>query len=135
MLRWSVANLFIIFNFKRWRVLSGLSLKFWFSHFSLNSFENLFWNFEKQTYLRHLGFLLLMKIKFLTWKLSLNSQKLLVLLMSFMAGSSRPFSIKWKPFLPRHSFPILLLPTISSLREFKWSFKFSTVRDALPSLV
>ena len=73
--------------------------------------------------------------KFGVWKLSINRHKLLILLMKFMAILPVPLLVRCKPFLPRHSLPRVLLSTISSLREFKWLFKFSTVRDALPSLV
>ena len=36
-------------------------------------------------------------------------------------------------FFTETSLPIVQLSTISSLREFKWFFQFSTVRDTLPS--
>ena len=52
-----------------------------------------------------------------------------------MASLPVPLLVRCKLFLPRHSLPIVLLSTISSLREFKWLYKFSTVRDALSSSV
>ena len=87
MLRWSIANLFIFFNFKWWRIFSGLSLKFWFSDCFLNSFEKLFWNFEKKMYMCLLGVTVTDETKFFARKLSLNSQKLLILLIIFMIPS------------------------------------------------
>ena len=73
--------------------------------------------------------------KFGEQKLTVNRHKPLILLIKFMASLTVPLLVRCKPFLPRHSLPILLLSTIWSLREFKSLFKFSTVRDALPSSV
>ena len=98
MLRWSIANLFIFFNFKWWRIFSGLSLKFWFSNCFLNSFEKLFWNFEKKMYMCLLGVTVTDETKFFARKLSLNSQKLLILLIIFMASLWYPLSIRCKFF-------------------------------------
>ena len=127
MLRWPIANLFTFFDFNWWWISYVLPPKFWFSDYFLN-YE--FWEADVSA---SFGLTVTDEVKFKPWKLSVNCHKLLILLTKFMASFPNPLSMRCKHFLLRYSFPVLLLSTISRLREFKWSFKFSTVRDTLPS--
>ena len=127
MLRWPIANLFTFFDFNWWWISYVLPPKFWFSDYFLN-YE--FWEADVSA---SFGLTVTDEVKFKPWKLSVNCHKLLILLTKFMASFPNPLSMRCKHFLLRYSLPVLLLSTISRLREFKWSFKFSTVRDTLPS--
>ena len=77
-LRWPIANLFILFNFKGCRISSRLSSKFWFSDCSLNC---RFWETDVSA---SFGLTVTDETKSVAWILSINRHKLRILLIKLI---------------------------------------------------
>ena len=107
---------FTFFSLKWCRISSGLPSEFRFLYCSLNG--------EFQVTDASFELTVTDATKLVAWKLSVNCDKLLILLIKFMARLPDPLSIRCKPFSPSHYLQILLLSLISSAMEFSDCLSF-----------